>query len=245
MGQAIRILSANLWNGRASAEGFADLVMAVAADIVCVQELAPEQAELLSEVMPYGELEPARNYTGMGIALRAPADISRVPLDYRDARRACLDPKHWPGLRGPLEIVNLHVAAPHQLAPFGLATRIRQMRSFGAFLDGWSAPQRAVLGDFNATPAWPVYRRISSQLTDAAVKVARRRDEAPRATWGPWSGSPRFLRIDHALVSGLEVEDFRVLDIPGSDHDAIVVDLTPESAPSAGRNVQSVAEETR
>jgi len=64
-------------------------------------------------------------------------------------------------------------------------------------------------------------------LTDAAVTVARRRGERPKATWGPWSGSPRLLRIDHAMVGGVTVEGFRVVDIPGSDHDAVVIDITP------------------
>ena len=231
MGQSIRILSANLWNGGADPEAFADLVTALAVDAVCVQEITPEQADALASVMPHGELQPNRDFTGMGIALRAPATLSRVPITCRDVRTAKLDPADWPGLARPLELMNLHMAAPHTLRPkLGLHMRALQIRAFMPYLNRHDAPdQRVLIGDFNATPAWPVYRQLARHLSDAAVTVAQRRGERPQATWGPWSGSPRLIRIDHAMVSGLEVEDFRVVHVPGSDHSAVVVDVAPGS----------------
>lgn len=229
MGESIRILTANLWNGGADPEAFADLVCALAVDVVCVQELTPEQADAISRVMPHGELQPNHTFTGMGIALRLPARLDRVPLACRDVRVATLDPGEWPGLAAPLEVANLHMAAPHTWWPrLGLAMRMQQMRDLMPWLQRADAPsQRVMVGDFNATPAWPVYRQIASVLEDAAVRVARRRGEVPAPTWGPWSGSPRLLRIDHAMIEGVEAEDVRVVHVPGSDHSAIVVDVTP------------------
>jgi endonuclease/exonuclease/phosphatase family metal-dependent hydrolase len=231
LGQSIRILSANLWNGGADPEAFADLVVALAVDAVCVQELTPEQADALAHVMPHGELHPNRDFTGMGIALRAPATLDRVEISCRDVRVATLQPRHWSALAAPLELMNLHMAAPHTLRPrLGMRMRVEQMRAFLPYLRRADAPrQRMLVGDFNATPLWPVYRQLSSHMSDAAVAVARRRGERAQATWGPWSGAPRLLRIDHALVSGLEVEDFRVVHVEGSDHSAVVVDVA--SAP--------------
>jgi endonuclease/exonuclease/phosphatase family metal-dependent hydrolase len=229
LGQPIRILSANLWNGGADPEAFADLVLALAVDAVCVQELSPAQADALGRVMPHGVLEPNDHFTGMGIALRRPAKLHRVPLTCRDVRVAMLDPSDWSGLTHPLELANLHMAAPHTLRPrAGLAMRVEQMRQLMPWLTREHVPaQRVMVGDFNATPAWPVYRRIAAHLHDAAVEVARRRGERPRKTWGPWSGSPRLLRIDHAMFDGVEIDDLRVVHVPGSDHSAVVVDVLP------------------
>ncbi len=232
LGQSIRILSANLWNGGADPEAFADLVAALAVDAVCVQELTPAQADALARVMPHGELHPDEHFTGMGIALRRPAKIHRVPLACRDLRVATLDPGEWPDLSMPLELANLHMAAPHTMRPrLGLALRVRQMRDLVPWLGRRRGPtQRVLVGDFNATPVWPVYRRIAAHLSDAASLVARRQGERPRNTWGPWSGSPRLLRIDHAMIDGVEVDDFRVVHVPGSDHSAIVVDVDVDGA---------------
>jgi endonuclease/exonuclease/phosphatase (EEP) superfamily protein YafD len=114
--ERFRIVSANLWNGAADPRAFADLVAELEADAVATQEMAPEQADALARVLPHGLLEPARDYTGMGIALRAPARVRRIGLPCRDARVADV---HWAGPSGgrlELEVLNLHVQAPH-LAP--------------------------------------------------------------------------------------------------------------------------------
>ena len=79
MGGVLRVISANLWAGRAEPEAFAEQVQALQADVVCAQELAPEQAEALSQVLPHGRLEPRDDCLGMGIALRAPAAVDRIP----------------------------------------------------------------------------------------------------------------------------------------------------------------------
>ena len=81
----LRILSANLANGKADAEAFADLVEAVEPDVVVAQELVPPQAEALARVLPFGKLEPAWDHNGMGIALRTPGTVRPLRLPYRSA----------------------------------------------------------------------------------------------------------------------------------------------------------------
>jgi len=127
-----------------------------------------------------------------------------------------------------VEIVNVHFAAPHMLpVRLALARRRSQLRMLVTHLDAARRP-RAVVGDFNATPSWPVYRRLGARLGDAAVEAARRRGTRPARTWRPFPGSPRLLRIDHALVEALRVLDVAVHPIPGSDHSALVVDIAGE-----------------
>jgi endonuclease/exonuclease/phosphatase (EEP) superfamily protein YafD len=226
MGGVLRVISANLWSGRAEPEAFAEQVQALRADVVCAQELAPEQAELLSQVLPHGRLEPREGCFGMGIALRAPAAVGRIPLRFRDARVAVLDPGDWPGLSRPCEIVNVHMASP-VMWPIHRQPGVRraQLRSLFAHLDASPARRRVVVGDFNATPVWPVYRRMARRLTDVVRAHARARGARPRRTWPHW---PRLLRIDHCFAQDLAVDDVEVLPVRGSDHHALRVDFALE-----------------
>jgi endonuclease/exonuclease/phosphatase family metal-dependent hydrolase len=230
MGSYLRVFSGNLMNGRADPEAFVDLVRRCDADLVAVQELSPEQARALGRVFPHGRLEPARDFTGMGIVARHPAEFDRVPLAFRDARIARLEPAHWPALTGALEIVNVHIASPAwgTQAWSRFVCRRAQSRGLLEYLDRSPEQARAVLGDFNATPAWPLYRVVAEQLEDLARTHARNRGAKPARTWARWVGGPPLLRIDHCFGCGVRVDDFQVVAIRGSDHSGLVVDLSVE-----------------
>jgi endonuclease/exonuclease/phosphatase family metal-dependent hydrolase len=219
----LRILSANLANGRADAEAFADLVEAVEPDVVLAQELVPPQAEALARVLSFGKLEPAWDHNGMGIALRAPGTVRPLRLPYRSAFVAEVG---GPGEDEPVEVMNLHLAAPH-VHPVVQRIRDRrgQVREVIEYLDATPRSRRVLAGDFNATPLWPAYRRLRTRFDDAALEAARRAGRQPGRTWGPWSGSVRLLRIDHVLMQGLVATETCVLPLRGSDHSALVADL--------------------
>jgi endonuclease/exonuclease/phosphatase family metal-dependent hydrolase len=222
----LRIVSANLWNGRASGAGFAALVEELRADIAAVQELHPGQACHLERVLPHGRLEPAVDYSGMGIALRAPGEVGRILLPCRDARRVECSMSDGNGGQVALEVINVHVQAPH--SPFSwetLQNRRGQLRGLLEHIERTPQLPRVVVGDLNATPAWPLYRGLAKRLRDAALEAGQRSGLRPSRTWGPWPGSLRLLRIDHAFVAGVAVHAFRVVPIPGGDHSAIVVDV--------------------
>jgi endonuclease/exonuclease/phosphatase (EEP) superfamily protein YafD len=220
------VLTANLWNGRADPQAFAALVEAQRVDVVCAQELAPEQAEALARVLPHGRLEPARDNTGMGIALRRAASLSCVTLPCRDARVAELDPAVWPELSAPLEVIGVHVIGPHVWPPWrAWPLRRGQLAGLERYLAQAPPRARLLVGDLNATPVFGVYRRLAARLRDAHRESARRRGARPASTWGPAPGFPRVLRIDHALAAGVHVEDVRVLDIRGADHSALLVEV--------------------
>ena len=218
----LRLLTANLWNGRADPEAFAELLAELAPDVLATQELAPAQAEAIARVMPHGKLEPAEDHQGMGLSLRHPAQVDRIELPTRPARRAELTPADWPELETRLEILNVHIQAPHALPPWRtLPNRRRQLAALTRYLDEVGVPARLLMGDFNATPLWPAYRQLAARMRDAA----RDSPQPPSATWGPSPRSPRLLRIDHAFHHGVDIERVRTLPIRGGDHSALLIDI--------------------
>lgn len=227
MGQTLRIASANLMNGGVDPAAFAGLLDAMRVDVVALQELSHDQADAISEVLPFGQLEPERNYQGMGVATRRPSKVNRIPATVRDMRQALLDPCEWPELPRPIEILNVHILAPHLIRKHisAVLRRRRQMRDLVRHLTSVPSESRVLVGDINSTPLWPAYRLITSHLTDAAVAVAKKRGRAPEPTWGP-VGRGKWFRIDHGFVRGLHVEEFQVVELHVSDHSAIVMDLS-------------------
>lgn len=231
MNDRLRLLSANLWAGAADPAALVELLTRLEVDLCAVQEIHAEQAEAIGEVLPYGKLEPALDHHGMGIALRYPAEVRNLPLPLRDARVVELDPMGWPQLDHPVEVMNLHIQAPHAFPPWrALGTRRGQIDRVMRYLDESPHPSRVVVGDMNATPVWPVYRRLADRLHDASLLHAAARGTRPKATWGPTPGAPRLLRIDHAFIQGMRVEHFEIINIPGSDHRGVLVDLIPDPA---------------
>jgi endonuclease/exonuclease/phosphatase (EEP) superfamily protein YafD len=218
----LRLLSANLLNNYADAVAFGRLVADLEPDVVAVQELGPAQAEVLAGLVPHGTLAPATNYRGMGIALRQPGHVTSHRLGPRAAWVAEVS---LPGA-APVTIVNVHIVAPHLMPTWrALAGRRAQLRALLAYLDAARPGPLALVGDFNSTPIWPLYRRLATRLDDAAVVAARGNGGGPGRTWGPWPGAPRLLRIDHAFVRDLVPVAVRVAGLRGSDHSALVVDL--------------------
>lgn len=228
----IRLFSGNLLLGRADPAALATQLEELAVDVACFQELGAQQVAAIARVLPHGKLEPGSGRGedhGMGIAARRPIAASRIALPRRDAHVARLEPADWPGLGAALDVVNLHVQAPHSFPQWrALATRTAQLAALIAHFDAAPNARRILAGDLNATPLWPVYRALAERAVDLIAEHAARRGEAPRRTWGPWPGSPRLLRIDHVLGSGLLAGDVRVLPIRGSDHSALLVDLIDE-----------------
>jgi endonuclease/exonuclease/phosphatase (EEP) superfamily protein YafD len=227
MTDSIRVVTANLMNGGGDPELFGALVESLEADVVACQELAPAQADALARVLPHGELHPRCDYRGLGIALRRPGKMGSIALPYRHAGVAALAPEHWPELGGPLEIVNVHVSAPTQRPVWAQPMRrFQQSQRLLDYVDSEPNRARLVVGDFNATPAWPVYWRMARRLEDLARTCAARRGERPGRTWSPRPLGPRMLRIDHCFGRGLRPEAVQVHPIPGSDHCAVAVDLS-------------------
>jgi len=217
----IRILTLNCWNGRADPRAIGRLLEERSIDAACFQELAPPQAEAIGRVLGHGKLSPSRDFRGQGIALRFEADVLPVPIPRRDAWAVDLAPSDWPQLVGPLQILGVHLQAPHVRPWASLPLRRAQVKALRRWLAQHPATHRALAGDLNATPLWPAYRALAREFEDAARAGGAR----PRPTWGPTGSAPRLLRIDHVLTRGLDALACEVVHVPGADHSALIVDL--------------------
>ncbi len=222
----LRILSANLCGDRADSAAFAELLARSGADIAALQELAPDTAEAVAEVLPFGHLEPAPGATGMGIAMRHKGQVRAVSLPKRNAQMVVLDPSDWTTIDRSLEVMNVHFSNPLRQPPWRTWTqRTAQSRVVGTWLADAGGP-RVVVGDLNSSPLWPLYRHLRRWGDDLMLTVAGRDGTRPGRTWSPlWSGRRRLLRIDHALGAGIVARTAEVLYVEGSDHSAIVLDI--------------------
>ncbi len=221
MATTLRLISVNLCNGRASPAAFRRFLRSELPHVVVPQELAPNAARVIAAELPHGVLDPRLDYHGGGIALRHPAAVERFPLEHRDGHRAVLLPADWPGLEAPLEIIAVHLVNP-VMVPIRRSIEIRrkQLDQILTHVQRERRP-RILLGDFNATPIWPAYRRLAAVLQDAARAV-----DCPQRTWAPAWWMPRLLRIDHAFVEGVVPIAAKTRKIRGTDHSALVVDVS-------------------
>jgi endonuclease/exonuclease/phosphatase (EEP) superfamily protein YafD len=218
MRELLRILTANLWNGRAEPQALAEVIAAAAPDVVLAQELSPEQAYVIEAQLPHGVLLPRRDMHGMGLSLRRPAQVSLLPLPRRPALVARLPPAHFESLSTPLEIINVHMSAPTRLSR--LVLRRAQLAGLRRHLAAAPVP-RVLAGDLNSFRLMPAYRSLRAFLSDAALE--HRPFGAP--TWSPRASWPRLLRIDHVLTHGVRVVELEVVRIAGSDHSALIATL--------------------
>ena len=233
----MRILTANLLEGRANAGALAALLVERRIDVACFQELGPAQAEAIREVLPHGLLAPGEGtmrYHGGGIAARSPLEVRRLPLPGRDAFVTELRAEQWPGLASSLALLSLHVLVPFARSYWGIQRiRGRQVRALLQYLDLPQTPPdrpRLLLGDLNSTVAWPAYRALTSRLRDLHLEHARASRRRPAGTWAPSTRGPRLWRLDHALGSGLGPTCVEVVRIEGSDHAGLIVDLGEDAA---------------
>lgn len=229
MSSRIRILTANLCSGRADPIALAAIIEDLAVDVVCVQELGPKLAEALARILPAGKLGPNEINRGLGIACRHDVEVEQFALPARDGWVARLSPASWSQISQPIEIVNVHIMGPHTWPYFPRRhTRRGQLAGLLRFLEDEPHVPRAILGDFNSSPVWPVYRRLAAQLTDS---VASQRNFRRSPTWPhlPAIGLAGLIRIDHCFLSKLTALDTRVVPLPGSDHLGLCVDVQQEA----------------
>ena len=217
---AIRIMTANLWGPHVDPDGLATVLSDVDPDVLAVQELDLPAAEVIAAHFKEHTLDPIGETMGSGIAARHAADITRIPLRYRSGWSAALSTDAWPQLSAPLEVVGVHLANPVGW-PWWRSVAHRRYQVDGLLAHCDAAPRRrVVVGDFNASPAWPVYRQLAERFTDGPLAA-----NGAQRTWRFQGRTPPLLRIDHAFGEDVQFTSARPVTVPGADHMGLVVDI--------------------
>jgi endonuclease/exonuclease/phosphatase family metal-dependent hydrolase len=217
-------MSVNLLHERSDVDRFAQVLDELAPDVVVAQELAPAPADVLAERYPNHRLRPATDYSGRGIATRLDATFDDIPMPGRVGISASVAV----GSR------TVRVAGVHFLNPVKfpwwpmIAGRRRQLDALLRWADAGLGPT-VVAGDFNASPSWPLYKRLAERFADLVAEHKTSQGERPERTWSWRPGWPRMLRIDHVFGVGVSVFDSLVVPISGSDHRAVIVDVALSS----------------
>ena len=209
---SITLASINLWSGNDDSDALLALLDAERPDVVVLQELTPEWASAtapLAADYPYRVLRVRRGNFGLALLSRYPI-VQQQIIELAGEAEPAIEATLQLGTQ-QLDVLGVHPVPPKsaELAQ----RRNRQLAAIGELATATPRPL-AVLGDFNATPWSPHFRRLldKTQLRNAA------RGRGLDFTWPtfmPLLGIP----IDHCLVSD-QVKVLRQWRGPsiGSDH---------------------------
>ncbi|MEU3101000.1 endonuclease/exonuclease/phosphatase family protein [Streptomyces griseoflavus] len=219
----LRVLTANVEFGQATG-ALTDAVRREKPDLVFVQECeytcdAALKRELAA-THPHRQAVEGGGSEGSVI-------LSRHPLRPADGVPGTMG---MPGALADVDGHTVRLQLAHPMPPLPEQVRLWQ-RELGRLRDAAAAgPDTPAVfaGDFNATQDHAAFRRI----LDTGLRDAARLDGADRTPTWPTRTTPAFgAQIDHVLVSRhFTASRARFLDLPDTDHRALLVDLTLHKA---------------
>jgi endonuclease/exonuclease/phosphatase family metal-dependent hydrolase len=220
-GPLLKVLTCNLYFGRADAEVVVARVRQADADVLFLQELTEEAVTRLKQagledLMPHAQLELWGHSRGSGIYSRYPlSEGPRVKPVHMAQPTALLE---LPGGQA-VELVCVHPVTPQLGRGRGGADRWRE--ELGVLPPPSERP-RVLAGDFNATLDHAVFRGL---LRLGYADAAQQAGGALTPTWG-LPGGRAVLTLDHVLVDRrCAVLGYAVHAVPGSDHRAVYAEI--------------------
>lgn len=224
-GQQLRVLTSNTHVGKADAVALVDLVRRHRVDVLSLQELTPEMvADLdaagLGAELPHRRFVAAPGASGSGVA-------ARYPVEERGdvGRTTFAEPTALVDLPGAhdIEITAVHSVPP--VGTMGIEGADLWRRELASLPEPTtSGPLRVLAGDFNATlDHGPMRRLVNRGYRDAAEQVG----QGLVPTWPARDTLAPPVTLDHVLVDRrCPIDDVLVLDVPGSDHRAVLATFT-------------------
>jgi endonuclease/exonuclease/phosphatase family metal-dependent hydrolase len=217
-------MTANVLEDAVDTAYLGDLIDRVHPDLVFLQEMTEGAAGVLADRFDHHFLFPSEEFEGRGVASKHQAECGSVDLPWR------------PGTWAQVEVdgqtliaAGVHMSNPIQF-PWWRSVRERrdQVEAVLAWAERQEADALVIAGDMNASPIWPLYGRLAHRFDDLALTAAEEVGAKPEPTWGWRPGWPRMLRIDHVFGSGVKAVATQVEPVRGSDHHALIVDITIE-----------------
>lgn len=218
-GGAVRVLSMNVLASNGSYQRMVQAVSARQPDVLLVIELTPEGVRALQAIhaeFPHRLLEPSTGNFGIGLYSRLPWTSCEL-VQFGPAGVPSIEARLRVGGRD-VTLVGTHPVPPSSGANAG--DRDAHLLAVAERCRGMDTPV-VLVGDLNATPWSPVFKRLKRAGGLADTLAGR--------GWQPtWPAPLRFagIPIDHCLVS----EEWRVAErstgpAVGGDHLPLFVDL--------------------
>lgn len=220
---AMTVMTANLGFGSGDPDVLLAAVREKKVDLLAVQELTGEAVDRLvaagiQEQLPHRFLEPAPGVKGTGVWSRYPLSETRVlpgmSANNLVARVAATEPAP----------ADLTVAVVHPAAPSLLNHTVNDQEHARLRAELSKIPGSVIaIGDFNATFDHMAMRTLRKDDFRNAVEAA---GAGYQLTFGPAVSPVPVFGIDHVLLRGpLTARSASTVAIPGSRHDALIVDL--------------------
>lgn len=210
----MRFVTVNLFNGGADGSDLGRLLQRHDPDLVACQEVGFHAVRVLGRHFDHGVALPAADHTGRALVSRHPITVDEIPLPGRPALQTTIR------LNGSeVCVVSAHLSNPLD-GPQAIRDRAGQVEGLLAAVR--DRPRVLVMGDFNATPWWPAYRRMRAELEDGVARAAAVTGTRPDRTWAIRPGRRPRLRIDHVFIRGVLLADVLVEPVRGSDHRALI-----------------------
>lgn len=229
VGTPLRVVAANLLFTSQTPAAAGRALAALDPDLVVLPELQSGVVDNLSPLLdglPEQAVEIRLGATSPGLATRLPlTDVAQVPRQERFWPEGTVEVQ---GADGPLDVRVLGVHAQPPLSRSGRPWQ-DDLEHLGDRLRAIEGPVIA-LGDFNADRDHASFRA----LLDGGVRDAH--EAVGRGLARTWPARLPVLHLDHVLVKdggGIRVDvcSVREARVPGSDHLAVVADLTVRRDP--------------
>ncbi|WP_307841405.1 endonuclease/exonuclease/phosphatase family protein [Streptomyces endocoffeicus] len=216
----LRVMTANLEFGQAR-EGLLNALRRERPDLVAVQECDTRCAEALDSAA-VRRAYPYRSVALGNSAAAGSAILSRHPLTRTEGVRGTL---RMPGavVRVAGQRLRMQVAHPMPPMPGQLDLWRTELGRLRAYADERGEEPTLIAGDFNATQDHAAFRAV----LDTGLRDSARATGVSRTPSWPSATTPVLgAQIDHVLVSrGLRPRTARFLDLPHTDHRALLVEL--------------------
>lgn len=226
----VRTMTVNMLYGRAEPNAIARAA-AQDADVVMVQELTPEAARGLSDAgiektFPYQALDARPVSAGVGIYSRYPIKDSTRIGGYALAMVSAQ--VRIPRVSHDVSLLTVHLDAPWPRPIIGWQ---KDIKKFPGTLENVAAEAAdgtvIVGGDFNSTFDMLPFRAL---LTNGYEDAARQAGSGRNFTFPGNKPYPPVLGIDHVLTRNATAVSTKTVELPDTDHRALLVTVMVPTA---------------
>lgn len=218
---SLRVMTLNAYHGQANAAAIVEAVREQGVDVLCLQETTAALVDAL-ERAGLADLLPHRVGPTVGSQI-----WSRLPLADEVNDAVGYEGSAMPAATIAPDGLSVRVVSVHTCSPTPGYERL-WARSLGLLAEVGSSDEGApadgtpylLAGDFNASLYHASFRAI---LEAGFSDGARAAGEGLAFTWPADGPLPPLVTLDHMLLgTGLAATDFGYLDIPGTDHLAVL-----------------------